>query len=63
MIIVSEVTHPLRSFQVVKAQETEEKIGVELKELQATLANIEEARPFKDLTVRVVILPSECSCF
>lgn len=29
----------------------EEKIDVEIKELQATLANIEEARPFEDLTV------------
>ncbi|KAG1715982.1 hypothetical protein ID866_1206 [Astraeus odoratus] len=35
---------------VGKAQETAEKIDVELKELQATLANIEEARPFEDLT-------------
>jgi F-type H+-transporting ATPase subunit d len=29
----------------------EEKIDVEIKELQATLANIEEARPFEELTV------------
>ncbi|KAJ3483715.1 hypothetical protein NLI96_g6132 [Meripilus lineatus] len=36
---------------VAKAQETSEKIDVELKDLQATLANIEEARPFEDLTV------------
>ncbi|KAK0231146.1 ATP synthase d subunit [Armillaria fumosa] len=36
---------------VAKAQETEAKIDVELKELQATLANIEEARPFDQLTV------------
>ncbi|KAJ3568404.1 hypothetical protein NP233_g5737 [Leucocoprinus birnbaumii] len=35
---------------VAKAQETEAKIDVELKELQATLANIEEARPFDELT-------------
>ncbi|KIM67763.1 hypothetical protein SCLCIDRAFT_1209892 [Scleroderma citrinum Foug A] len=35
---------------VTKAQETAEKIDVELKELQATLANIEEARPFEDLS-------------
>lgn len=35
---------------VAKAQETAEKIDVELKELQATLANIEEARPFDDLS-------------
>ena len=27
----------------------------ELKELQATLANIEEARPFEDLTVCLII--------
>ncbi|TFK43323.1 ATP synthase d subunit [Crucibulum laeve] len=35
---------------VEKAQETEAKIDVELKELQATLANIEDARPFDQLT-------------
>ncbi|KAF9036057.1 mitochondrial ATP synthase [Hymenopellis radicata] len=35
---------------LAKAKETEEKIDVELKELQATLANIEEARPFDQLT-------------
>ena len=38
--------------QVAKAKETECKIDEELKDLQATLANIEEARPFEDLTVR-----------
>ncbi|KAK7471043.1 ATP synthase d subunit [Stygiomarasmius scandens] len=35
---------------VSKAKETEAKIDLELKELQATLANIEEARPFEQLT-------------
>ncbi|KAF4574910.1 ATP synthase d subunit [Pleurotus pulmonarius] len=39
---------------VEKAKETEAKIDIELKELQATLANIEEARPFEDLTVEDV---------
>ncbi|EIN10786.1 ATP synthase d subunit [Punctularia strigosozonata HHB-11173 SS5] len=39
---------------VVKAKETEAKIDEELKDLQATLANIEEARPFEDLTVEDV---------
>ncbi|KAH7916706.1 ATP7, subunit D of the stator stalk of mitochondrial F1F0 ATP synthase [Hygrophoropsis aurantiaca] len=39
---------------VEKAQETAQKIDVELTELQATLANIEEARPFEDLTVEDV---------
>ncbi|KAA1466030.1 ATP synthase d subunit [Dentipellis sp. KUC8613] len=39
---------------VAKAKETEAKIDVELKDLQATLANIEEARPFDDLTVEEV---------
>ncbi|KZS97714.1 ATP synthase d subunit [Sistotremastrum niveocremeum HHB9708] len=39
---------------VAKAQETTEKIEVELKDLQATLANIEDARPFEDLTVEEV---------
>ena len=33
------------------AHETEQKIDVELKELRQTLANIEEARPFEQLTV------------
>jgi len=36
---------------VAKAQETSAKIDEELKDLQATLANIEDARPFEDLTV------------
>ncbi|KAF9008854.1 ATP synthase d subunit [Cyathus striatus] len=39
---------------VAKAQETEAKIEEELNELQATLANIEEARPFEDLTTEDV---------
>ncbi|CCM04018.1 uncharacterized protein FIBRA_06175 [Fibroporia radiculosa] len=39
---------------VVKAKETTEKIDMELKDLQATLANIEDARPFEDLTVEEV---------
>jgi len=43
---------PRRGPQVTKAKETEAQIDVELKDLQATLANIEEARPFEDLTVR-----------
>jgi F-type H+-transporting ATPase subunit d len=38
--------------QVEKATATAAQIDVELKELQTTLANIEEARPFEDLTVR-----------
>lgn len=37
--------------QVSKAEETAQKIDAELKDLQATLANIEEARPFEELTV------------
>ncbi|KAG6900104.1 hypothetical protein C0993_002788 [Termitomyces sp. T159_Od127] len=39
---------------VEKAKETEQKIDVELSELQATLANIEDARPFDQLTVEDV---------
>ncbi|KAF9246897.1 ATP7, subunit D of the stator stalk of mitochondrial F1F0 ATP synthase [Melanogaster broomeanus] len=39
---------------VEKAKETAQKIDVELKELQVTLANIEEARPFEDLSVEDV---------
>ncbi|KAG9104114.1 ATP synthase d subunit [Ceratobasidium sp. 370] len=36
---------------VAKAEETSVKIDEELKNLQSTLANIEDARPFEDLTV------------
>jgi len=36
---------------VAKAKETEQKIDVELKQLQETLDNIEQARPFDQLTV------------
>ncbi|TFL00650.1 ATP synthase d subunit [Pterulicium gracile] len=36
---------------VEKAQETAAQIDVELKELQATLSNIEDARAFEDLTL------------
>jgi len=39
---------------IAKAKETEVKIDEELKELQATLANIEDARPFEDLTANDV---------
>ena len=42
----------LLSPQVAKAEETSQRIDEELKELQATLDNIEQARPFDDLTVR-----------
>lgn len=38
-------------FQVATAKETERKIDEELKALQATLSNIEDARPFEELTV------------
>jgi hypothetical protein len=41
---------------VEKAKQMEEKIDVELNELQATLANIEQARPFEELTVRAFTL-------
>jgi hypothetical protein len=36
---------------VSKAEATAAEIDVELKALNATLANIEDARPFEDLTV------------
>ncbi|CCA71796.1 probable F1Fo-ATP synthase subunit 7, mitochondrial [Serendipita indica DSM 11827] len=39
---------------VSKAEATAAEIDVELKALQATLANIEEARPFEDLTLEDV---------
>jgi hypothetical protein len=39
--------------KIAKAKETEAQIDVELKDLQATLANIQDARPFEDLTVRL----------
>jgi hypothetical protein len=41
-------------FKVAKAKEAEEKIDFELKTLQQTLADIEEARPFDQLTVRLL---------
>jgi F-type H+-transporting ATPase subunit d len=44
--------------QIAKAKETEVKIDEELKELRATLANIEDARSFEDLTVRKLYGPS-----
>jgi F-type H+-transporting ATPase subunit d len=47
----------MMSQQVAKAKETEAKIDEELKDLQATLSNIESARPFDDLTVRFCLLP------
>ena len=37
--------------QASSAAETSKKIDEELKELQSTLSNIEQARPFEDLTV------------
>ena len=48
----------VHQMQVAKAQETEQHIEEELKNLQATLANIEEARPFEDLTVRFLFFPA-----
>jgi F-type H+-transporting ATPase subunit d len=39
--------------QSTSADETVKKIDEELKDLEATLANIESARPFEDLTVRI----------
>jgi len=39
---------------VARARETEQKINVELKKLQQTLANIEDARPFEQLTTNDV---------
>ena len=38
---------------MANAKETAGKIDEELSDLQKTLANIEEARPFEDLTVRI----------
>ncbi|KAF5333425.1 hypothetical protein D9611_002347 [Ephemerocybe angulata] len=54
---VSATLQAIETFEakaVSKAQETEQKIDVELKELQATLANIEDARPFDQLTTEDV---------
>ena len=47
-----------RRIQIAKAKETEAKIDVELEDLQATLSNIQDARPFEDLTVRFPLPPS-----
>ncbi|KAJ2930221.1 hypothetical protein H1R20_g6852, partial [Candolleomyces eurysporus] len=54
---VSSTVKAIEAFEakaVAKAKETEQKIDVELKELQATLANIEDARPFDQLTTEDV---------
>ncbi|KAG8860120.1 ATP synthase d subunit [Tulasnella sp. 330] len=51
---VSEHVKAIEAFEtkaVATAEATEQKIDSELKGLQATLANIEEARPFEDLTL------------
>ena len=36
---------------IKNAEETRDKVGVELQHLEATLKNIEEARPWEELTV------------
>ena len=46
------ITYGLGTFQIENAKATEAKIDEELKDLQATLANIEEVRPFDEHTVR-----------
>ncbi|TFK74454.1 ATP synthase d subunit [Pluteus cervinus] len=54
---VNEHLKTIEAFQakaVEKAKETEAKIDVELKELQSTLSNIEQARPFDELTTQDV---------
>jgi F-type H+-transporting ATPase subunit d len=51
VLLLCTVSQSYNILQVSRAKETETKIDEELKELQATLANIEEARPFEDLTV------------
>ena len=46
----------LQLLQASSAAETSKKIDEELKELQSTLSNIEQARPFEDLTVSKLIM-------
>merc|ERR1711967_991 len=64
--IVDDIEKQMSSFQVksieafeaqaVKsAEETKGKVDAELKDLEATLKNIESARPFEDLTVDEVV--------
>jgi len=51
---VNEHIRAIEAFEskaIAKAEETSVKIDEELKNLQSTLANIEDARPFEDLTV------------
>jgi hypothetical protein len=51
--------------QVENAKATEQKIDEELKDLQATLANIENVRPFDELTVSdplVLLWDSTAQC-
>ena len=54
------VTYELGTLQIENAKATEAKIDEELKDLQATLANIEEVRPFDELTVRTSVTPPKC---
>ena len=43
---------------MAEAQETEQKIDEELEKLRLTLANIEDARSFEELTVSSLCVPS-----
>lgn len=44
---------------MLNAEATKDKVDAELADLQKTLKNIEEARPFEDLTVVCIILGIE----
>merc|ERR1711939_1063896 len=56
--IVDDIEKQMSSFQVKKydvQRQTKGKVDAELKDLEATLKNIESARPFEDLTVDEVV--------
>ena len=54
------IRNELGTLQIENAKATEAKIDEELKDLQATLANIEEVRPFDELTVRTSATSLKC---
>ena len=50
--MLTDGTYSSSLFQIENAKVTEKKIDEELNDLQATLANIEDVRPFDELSVR-----------
>ena len=53
---INKAIEAFESKAVESAQATEKKIGEELKDLQATLDNIQQARPFDQLNVSNIVI-------